>query len=104
LAHRRLSFIDLSESCRQPFSDEYGTTWVSFNGEQYNFQSLRKGLSAEGRQFRTHTDTEILPHLFEEMNPDRIQDLDGMYAFAIWSETSKRSLMAREPFGKNCCY
>lgn len=104
LAHRRLSVIDLSESGRQPLSDESGATWVSFNGELYNFRALRNRLSAEGHQFCTHTDTEILPHLFEDLNPDHIQDLDGMYAFAIWSETSKRLLMARDPFGKKPLY
>ena len=104
LAHRRLSVIDLSESGRQPLPDESGATWVSLNGELYNFRALRSRLSAEGHQFRTHTDTEILPHLFEDLNPDRIQDLDGMYAFAIWSETSKRLLMARDPFGKKPLY
>lgn len=104
LAHRRLSIIDLSSSGRQPLSDESGRTWVTFNGELYNFRALRDRLSAEGHQFRTHTDTEVLPHLFEGMDPNRIGELDGMYSFAIWSEHFRRLLIARDPFGKKPLY
>ena len=104
LGHRRLSIIDLSEGGRQPMSDESGSTWVSFNGEIYNFQKLRKKLAAEGHHFCTQTDSEVLPHLFEEMAPSKISELDGMYAFSVWSEGDRRLLLARDPFGKKPLY
>src|SRR5687767_15998478 len=60
LGHRRLSIIDLSEAGRQPLANEDETVWVTFNGEIYNFQSLREELEKLGHQFRTRTDTEVL--------------------------------------------
>ncbi len=104
LAHRRLSVIDLSVDGKQPMSDEDGTTWVIFNGEIYNFQELRAQLIADGHRFRSHTDSEVLPHLFERMEPERLELLDGMFAFAVWNEKKKRLLLARDPFGKKPLY
>ncbi|MFT3735725.1 MAG: asparagine synthase (glutamine-hydrolyzing) [Rhodocyclaceae bacterium] len=104
LAHRRLSIIDLSADGRQPMSNEDGSVWVTFNGEIYNFQQIRSRLVAEGHRFQSHTDTEILPHLFEVMDPDRLGVLDGMFAFAAWNEREKRLLLARDPFGKKPLY
>jgi asparagine synthase (glutamine-hydrolysing) len=104
LGHRRLSIIDLSAGGRQPMSDEFGSIWVSFNGEIYNFQRLREKLVAEGHCFRTNTDSEVLPHLFEEMAPAKISELDGMYAFSVWNEKERRLLLVRDPFGKKPLY
>lgn len=104
LAHRRLSIIDLSPDGQQPMSNEDHSTWVTFNGEIYNFTTLRDQLTQKGHHFRSHTDTEILPHLFEDMQSERIRELDGMFAFAVWSERQKRLLLARDPFGKKPLY
>ena len=104
LAHRRLSIIDLSADGKQPMCNEDGTIWVTFNGEIYNFQQLRAQLIAEGHYFHSQTDTEVLPHLFEKMEPERLKSLDGMFAFAAWNERDKRLLLARDPFGKKPLY
>ncbi|MBT9519359.1 MAG: asparagine synthase (glutamine-hydrolyzing) [Dechloromonas sp.] len=104
LAHRRLSIIDLSADGKQPMCNEDGTIWVTFNGEIYNFQQLRAKLIAEGHCFHSHADTEVLPHLFEKMEPARLKSLDGMFAFAAWNERDKRLLLARDPFGKKPLY
>ena len=104
LAHRRLSVIDLSADGKQPMCNEDGTIWVTFNGEIYNFQQLRTQLIAEGHRFHSHTDTEVLPHLFEKMEPEHLNLLDGMFAFAAWNEREKRLLLARDPFGKKPLY
>lgn len=104
LAHRRLSIIDLSTGGRQPMSNEAADTWVTFNGELYNFHVLRDKLSADGHCFRTHTDSEVLPHLFEDVDPAHIRELDGMYAFGVWSERRNRLILARDPFGKKPLY
>jgi asparagine synthase (glutamine-hydrolysing) len=104
LVHRRLSVIDLSAEGRQPMSNEDQTVWVTFNGEIYNFQELRSVLLEKGHQFHSNTDTEILPHLFEEMDADQLRMLDGMFAFGVWNEKTKRLLLARDPFGKKPLY
>ena len=66
LAHRRLSIIDLSPAGHQPMSNEDGTIWIVFNGEIYNFQSLRPDLVRRGHRFRSNSDTEVIIHLYEE--------------------------------------
>src|SRR5262245_1702913 len=66
LAHTRLSIIDLSPAGTQPMANEDGTVWTVFNGEIYNHRQLRRELEALGHQFRGHSDTEVLPHLYEE--------------------------------------
>lgn len=104
LGHRRLSIIDLSPSGQQPMANEDQSTWITFNGEIYNFQSLREDLLKKGHVLRSNTDSEILPHIFEDMQPERISDLDGMFAFAVWNESKNRLLLARDPFGKKPLY
>ena len=104
LAHRRLSIIDLSEEGRQPMGNEDGSVQVTFNGEIYNFQSLREDLIRNGHRFHSHTDTEVLPHLFESLDPARLDDLDGMFGFAVWHRARRRLLLARDPFGKKPLY
>jgi asparagine synthase (glutamine-hydrolysing) len=98
LGFRRLSIIDL-HSGHQPLSNEDGTIWIIFNGEIYNFQELRIFLLSKGHTFRTHTDTEVIVHLYEEMGPQCLEKLRGMFAFAIWDENRKTLLLARDRVG-----
>jgi asparagine synthase (glutamine-hydrolysing) len=104
LAHRRLSIIDLSDEGRQPMGNEDGSVQVTFNGEIYNFQDLRAELVSRGHRFHSHTDTEVLPHLFEQLHPEHLNRLDGMFAAGIWHGPSQRLLLARDPFGKKPLY
>jgi len=99
LGHRRLSVIDLSEAGRQPMCNEDRTLWMVFNGEIYNFVALRKELKARGHRFASRTDSEAILHLFEEEGAAAIDRLVGMFALAIWSETSRTLLLARDPVG-----
>lgn len=104
LAHRRLSIIDLTDEGRQPMGNADGSVQVTFNGEIYNFQGLREALIAKGHSFHSHTDTEVIPHLFESFDPEQVKHLDGMFAFGVWHRGSRRLLLARDPFGKKPLY
>lgn len=99
LGHTRLAILDLSDAGRQPMSNEDETVWVVFNGEIYNFQQLRRELVAKGHRFRSHTDTEVLVHLYEEEGAEFVKRLNGMFAFAILDLPNKRLLLARDPIG-----
>jgi len=95
----RLSIIDI-EGGHQPLSNEDGTIWVVFNGEIYNFVELRDSLVSQGHHFRTRSDTEVIVHLFEELGPKAIEQLDGMFALAIWDRPGQRLILARDRMGK----
>src|ERR1051325_4402204 len=94
LGHRRLSIIDLSTG-DQPLSNEDGTVWTVFNGEIYNFAEIRQELEAHGHVFRTHTDTEVIVHGYEQWGPDAVTRFRGMFAIAIWDAPKRRPLLVR---------
>jgi len=104
LGHRRLSIIDLSDAGRQPMSNEDGDVWITFNGEIYNFQSLRNELEAIGYRFRTRTDTEVILCAYEEWGEECVKRLRGMFAFAIWDQPRQRLVLARDRAGKKPLY
>ncbi len=83
LGMRRLSIIDL-EGGQQPVLNEDGSVWVVFNGEIYNYRELRRSSSARGHTFRTDSDTETIVHLYEDYGARCVDQLRGMFAFAIW--------------------
>ena len=98
LGQRRLSFIDLSGG-GQPMPNEDGTIWITFNGEIYNYRELRAGI--EGRhQFATNSDTEVILHLYEEKGAGCLNDLRGMFAFALWDGRDGSLLLARDHLGQ----
>jgi asparagine synthase (glutamine-hydrolysing) len=99
LGMRRLSIIDLAGG-QQPVFNEDRTAWIVFNGEIYNFEELREDLLKRGHRFSTHSDTETIVHLYEEMGPDCVNKLRGMFAFALYDERRQKLLMARDRLGK----
>jgi asparagine synthase (glutamine-hydrolysing) len=98
LGFRRLAIIDL-QSGHQPLSNEDGTIWIVFNGEIYNYKELRAFLLSKGHVFKTKTDTEVIVHLYEELGPECLQKLRGMFAFAIWDDNAKSLFLARDRVG-----
>ena len=98
LGHRRLSIIDLSTG-KQPISNEDGTVWVVYNGEIYNFPELRKQLLARGHVLKTHTDTEVIVHLYEDYGEQCVTQFRGMFAFALWDARKKKLMLARDRVG-----
>src|SRR5216684_2975427 len=99
LGIRRLSIIDLAGG-RQPIHNEDQSVWVVFNGEIYNFPELRRELETRGHRFYTHSDTEVIVHLYEEMGSDCVKKLRGMFAIALYDERRQSLLLARDRLGK----
>lgn len=98
LGHRRLSIIDI-EGGKQPMISADGSLILVFNGEIYNYPSLRETLTAKGHVFQTHSDSEVLLHGYAEYGDALPLHLRGMFAFAIWDKTKKRLFAARDLFG-----
>lgn len=97
--HRRLAILDLDARANQPMVSSDGRYTIVYNGEIYNFHELRRGLEAEGVNFRTTSDTEILSALFSREGERMLPRLRGMFAFAIWDAQSRELFMARDPYG-----
>ena len=99
LGHRRLTIIDLSPAGAQPMWNADHSLAIIFNGEIYNYRELRSQLLAKGYQFRSHCDTEVLIALYETRGEAMLDELRGMYAFAIWDRNKEGLFLARDPFG-----
>lgn len=99
LGHRRLAIIDLTDGGAQPMQSADGQLVITFNGEIYNHRELRKELETQGHVFRSGSDTEVLLHLYQAKGTAMLQDLRGMYAFALWDARKQALLLARDPFG-----
>ncbi|HEY9851400.1 MAG TPA: asparagine synthase (glutamine-hydrolyzing) [Leptolyngbyaceae cyanobacterium] len=99
IAHTRLSILDLSPAGHQPMSTADGRYWITFNGEIYNFRELRSQLIAQGEQFHSQTDTEVILKLYQKIGADCVKHLRGMFAFAIWDDWEKTCFLARDPLG-----
>jgi asparagine synthase (glutamine-hydrolysing) len=99
LAHRRLAIVDVSTAGEQPMTNEDGSVWIAFNGEIYNHAALRPGLEARGHRYRSRCDTETIVHLYEEAGVPLVEQLHGMFAFAIWDKKHQRLLLARDRLG-----
>lgn len=101
LGSQRLAILDLSPGGHMPMSNENGSVWITYNGEIYNFQSLRRQLENKGHRFASKTDTEVVLHLYEEEGSACVQRLKGMFAFAICDlrGATPTVFMARDHFG-----
>jgi asparagine synthase (glutamine-hydrolysing) len=99
LGSRRLSIIDVPGGS-QPISNEDGSIWIVFNGEIYNYPELRQKLESAGHHFSTHSDTEVIVHLYEEYGEQCVDHLSGMFAFAIWDAPHEKLLLARDRIGQ----
>lgn len=97
--HRRLSIIDLSSAGHQPMSNEDKTIWLTYNGEIYNYIELRPELEARGHHFKSHTDTEVIIHAYEEYGEECLNKFNEMFAFAIWDSRQNKLFCARDRFG-----
>jgi asparagine synthase (glutamine-hydrolysing) len=98
LGHRRLSIVDLGGG-GQPMANEDRRVWIVFNGEIYNHRDLRPELEERGHQYRTVSDTETIIHLYEERGARAVEDLSGMFAFAVWDSARRELLLARDRLG-----
>jgi asparagine synthase (glutamine-hydrolysing) len=99
LGHKRLSIIDLSEAGKQPMSNEDGFIQMVFNGEIYNFKSLKKELEQNGHHFTSQTDCEVIIHLYEKEGIECIKKLNGMFAFALWDSKNQALFLCRDRLG-----
>lgn len=103
LGMRRLAIIDVAGG-DQPIPNEDESLWIIFNGESHNFPELYADLVKRGHEFRTHTDTECILHLYEEYGDECVQHLRGQAAFALWDGKKRRLLLARDRMGKKPLY
>jgi asparagine synthase (glutamine-hydrolysing) len=104
LGHTRLSIIDLSVAGKQPMSNEDGTIWLTFNGEIYNFQVLRRKLECLGHFFKSNTDSESIIHAYEEWGPSCVNWFRGIFAFGIYDCRDRSIFIARDHIGVKPLY
>jgi asparagine synthase (glutamine-hydrolysing) len=98
LVSRRLSIVGLSDG-RQPLTNEDGSVWVVFNGELFDYPEERARLEARGHRFRTHCDTELVPHLWEDHGEEMFSSLRGQFALALWDDRRRMLVVGRDRFG-----
>ncbi len=103
LGMRRLSIIDLHTGDQPVFSEDKSVV-VMMNGELYNYREVREDLEKKGHKFVTKSDTEILPHLYQEYGEDLLDHVNGMYAFSLWDTRKKKLIIARDRFGEKPLY
>jgi asparagine synthase (glutamine-hydrolysing) len=99
LGNRRLSIIDLSPKGHQPMCNEKETIWVSYNGEIYNFREIKEQLEQKGHAFKSHTDTEVIIHAYEEWGTESIKRYIGMFAFMLWDSEREYVWVVRDRLG-----
>lgn len=104
LGSSRLSIQDLSPAGHMPMPNEERRIWLTFNGEIYNFRALRPELLRRGHRFSSETDTEVIVHLYEERGIDFLEELEGMFAIALWDEDRQTLLLARDRLGEKPLY
>lgn len=98
VANRRLSIVGLADG-QQPIANEDRTVWTVFNGEFFDYKEKRAALEAKGHVFRTHTDTELVPHSWEDHGPEMLQHLKGQFAICVWDGRTNEVLLARDRAG-----
>jgi len=98
IANRRLSIVGLADG-QQPIANEHRTVWTVFNGEFFDYKEKRAALEAKGHVFRTHTDTELIPHSWEDYGVEMLQHLKGQYAICVWDSRTNEVLLARDRAG-----
>lgn len=104
LGHARLSIIDLSPDAHQPMTNEDESLWLVFNGEIYNFAELREKLLQRGHRFASHSDSEVLLHLYEDEGEKMLEQLNGIFAFAIYDCRTRKLFIARDQLGVKPLY
>lgn len=104
LLHRRLSIIDISEYGHQPMCDETGNVWITYNGEIYNYVELRKNLESKGVTFFSNTDTEVVLKLYIHYGKEFVNQLNGMWALAIYDRRSNEIILSRDRIGVKPLY
>src|ERR1700674_3160283 len=97
LGHRRLAIIDLSPGGAQPM--RRGHNIIIFNGEIYNYRELRESYAAQGVEFTSQSDTEVMLQMYAAKGPDMLRDLRGMFTFVLWDGARRRMMLARDPYG-----
>jgi asparagine synthase (glutamine-hydrolysing) len=102
--HRRLAIIDLSPAGRQPMSNADESIFITYNGELYNYLEHRERLAKKGYPFRSNSDTEVMIALYETMGIDFLNELNGIFAFALWDAKKRRLILARDHAGVKPLY